>query len=411
MRTPSIMTSFYSPSVAFVLHQNLKINSSEQPSPQMNSSTGSNIPPGFGMSCFTMIFGAISNLTALGILTKARIKFRRQSKAPFLLLTVALLLADLGGHVIPGSFALYLHIEKFKMQTEMPNDGFCRVFGANMVFFGLCSLLLGCAMAVERCVAITQPFFHTAMITVGHARLVVLFLSSIALMLAILPFFAVGTYTTQFPGTWCFLPIHGAQSTADTSLVLAFTCLGLIALILSLLCNIISGVTLLFARIKSCNANTKSAARPSRRGSSVSSYSLVCSLDLEMMLQLSVVTLVSCVCWSPFLVSMHCFCLQNCFFPSILVWYLKHIVSSTLQIQILVMQFRQSPWASTREKDVYILLGLRMAAWNQILDPWVYILLRRAVFFRVCCVFYTERSMLPDNSFFASTRRETISLQ
>lgn len=302
MRTPSIlMTSFSTSPTVSILHQSLNINSSEQPG--LNSSTW---PPvkssGLGMSCFTMIFGAISNLTALGIL--ARVQFRRQSKTPpFLLLAVALLLADLGGHVIPGAFALYLHIDRrYKIQAGKPTKEFCQIFGASMVFFGLCPLLLGCAMAVERCVAITQPFFHAAMITLAHVRQVVLFLSSLALVLAVLPLFAVGTYTTQFPGTWCFLPIQGPQSTADTNLALAFSCLGLTALTLSLLCNILSGLALLQARMKSSN-DTKPAASCTRHASSTSSSSLFCSLDVEMMAQLAVITVVSCVCWSPFLVS------------------------------------------------------------------------------------------------------------
>lgn len=300
MRTPPILVTLFSTSsMPSILHQNLKINSSEQPSPSLNNSTWPSVNySGLGMSCFTMTFGAISNLTALSILAKSRVRFRRQSKAPFMLLTVALLLADLVGHVILGAFALYRHIDqRYKMQAEMPNKVFCQIFGACMVFFGLCPLLLGCAMAVERCVAITQPFFHAAMITVAHVWRVVLFLSSLALVLAVLPLFAVGTYTTQSPGTWCFLPIHGPQS--NTNLALAFSCLGLTALALSLLCNILSGLALLQARMKSHNVNTKSAAHCRRTSSS----SLFCSLDVEMMAQLAVITVVSCVCWSPFLVS------------------------------------------------------------------------------------------------------------
>ncbi|XP_071328565.1 prostaglandin E receptor 1c (subtype EP1) isoform X2 [Trachinotus anak] len=360
----------------------MKINSSEQPSPSLNSSTW---PPirssGIGMSCFTMTFGAVSNLTALGILAKSHVRFRRQSKAPFLLLTVALLLADFGGHVIPGAFALYLHMDqRHKMQPEKPTT-FCQIFGACMVFFGLCPLLLGCAMAIERCVAITQPFFHAAMITMTHVRRVVLFLAFLALILAVLPLFAVGTYTTQFPGTWCFLPVHGPQSTTDTSLALAFSCLGLTALTLSLLCNILSGVALLKARISPHNINTKSTARCARRPSSVSTSSLFWSLDVEMMAQLAAITVVSCVCWSPFL------------------------------IHILALQLNQSPRASTGPQDGFILLCLRMASWNQILDPWVYILLRKAVVSRVCCDFYTQRPTVADNRSCADTHRQTFSLQ
>uniref|UniRef100_A0A3Q1FSA9 Thromboxane A2 receptor n=1 Tax=Acanthochromis polyacanthus TaxID=80966 RepID=A0A3Q1FSA9_9TELE len=345
--------------------------------PSLNSTSPPLQPSGLWMSCFTMIFGAISNLTALGILAKTRVRFRRHSRAPFFLLTVALLLVDLGGHVVPGAFALYLHVhQRYRMQAMKPTGMFCHIFGASMVFFGLCPLLFGCAMAVERCVAITQPFFHASMISVAHARRVVFFLSALALVLAVLPLFAVGTYTIQFPGTWCFLPIHDPQSAADTNLALAFSSLGLTALTFSLLCNILSGLVLLQTRMKSYSVNAKPGVRRDRRTSSASSSSLFCSLDVEMMTQLAAITVVLCVCWSPLLVSL--------------------------------MSFHR---ASGPVKDEFLLLGLRMASWNQILDPWVYILLRRTVLFRVCCGVSTRRNTVIANSSCAETRRQAFSLQ
>lgn len=274
---------------------------------QSNSSNTSN--PHFPslldllLSCLTMIFGTVSNLTALGILAMSRDRFQGQSKAPFLLLTVALLLADLGGHFILGAFALYGHISaRYTMPSINSSVPFCNTFGASMVFFGLCPLLLGCAMAVERWVAINRPFHHVY-ITMTLVKRVVLLFTSSALMLALLPVFTVGKYATQYPGTWCFLPIQGSQTTADKSLVLVFSCLGLTALILSLLCNILSVLSLLKAKLKSGNCYTNPSARRSRRTSSTStSSSVFCSLDVEMLVQLAGVTVVSCVCWGPFLV-------------------------------------------------------------------------------------------------------------
>ncbi|XP_047213048.1 prostaglandin E2 receptor EP1 subtype-like [Girardinichthys multiradiatus] len=342
---------------------------------ESTTNTTSRASVGLEMSCFTMIFGAISNLTALGILARSRGRFRRQSKKSFLLLTVALLLADLLGHVILGAFALHVHLNiKYKILKR--GAGFCNVFGASMVFFGLCSLLLGCAMAVERWVAITRPFFHDSMITVAHAQSVVLFLSSFALVLAILPFFSVGYYTTQDSNTWCFFPIHNSELPADKILVLVFSCLGLFALFFSLLCNIVSGLALLHARIKSRYGNTTPSSCSGRRASSASSTSFFCSLDVEMMVQLAAVTVVSCVCWGPFL------------------------------IHIFIKQFK---WDLHNTKDPFTLLTLRMAAWNQILDPWVYILLRRKVLSSLCCGRYSQGTTSINS--FSESRRPTFTLQ
>lgn len=346
MRVPALPAS----SAPFGLHFNS--SATEQPARWLNSSAR---PPtqasGFSMTCFTLIFGAVSNLVALGIL--ARLKgSRRQSKAPFWLLTVALLLSDLGGHVVLGAFALYMHAGlRFEKHVWEPGKLLCGVFGASMVFFGLYPLLLGGAMAAERCVAITKPFFHHSNVSPGRVRLVVALLLCVALVLAALPLCAVGTYTTQYPGTWCFLPIHGSRSAADSILALAFSCLGLAALALSLLCNILSGSALLYTRRRAREDANRGAGFPSRRKSSaVSTSSLLCSLDVEMMAQLAAITVIFCVCWSPFL------------------------------IHILCSQFHQSLIPATRDKDDFALLCVRLASWNQILDPWVYILLRKGVF-------------------------------
>ncbi|XP_014886677.1 prostaglandin E receptor 1c (subtype EP1) [Poecilia latipinna] len=325
---------------------------------------------GLGMSLFTMLFGAVSNLTALGILARSRSRFRRQSKKSFLLLTVALLVADLLGHVILGAFALHVHLNPGVLES---GENFCDVFGASMVFFGLCSLFFGFAMAVERCVAITQPFFHASMVTAAHAKSVVLLLSTFALLLALSPFFSRGSYFLQFPKTWCFFPIE--RSTDYTTLVLVFSSLGLFALFFSLFCNIVSGLALLHARIKSRKGNTTPSGSSGRRASTASSTSWFCTLDVEMMVQLAAVTVVSCVCWGPFL------------------------------IHIFIKQFKMYT-----EPDKLVLIGLRMAAWNQILDPWVYILLRRKMLTRLCCAHYYQGIPTSNNSL-SETRRNTINLQ
>lgn len=62
------------------------------------------------------------------------------------------------------------------------------------------------------------------------------------------------------------------------------------------------------------------------------------------------------------------------------------------------------------EKDAFVLIGLRMAAWNQILDPWVYILLRRKMLKRLCCGHYSQDAVIPTNSI-SESHRYTFKLQ
>ncbi|XP_038836708.1 prostaglandin E2 receptor EP1 subtype-like [Salvelinus namaycush] len=392
------MATVSAPSSPSVLHHLLDLNFSSCPCPSIQTLNATTLPPpinppSFGLSCFTMTLGGLSNLSALGILAKSYVRFRHRAKAPFLLLVGALLLTDLAGNLIPGAFALHLHLGKSRRHrvaagmrdTTEPAGMFCQLFGASLVFFGLCPLLLGSAMAVERCMGITQPLLHSALITVAHMRLAVLLLSSLALLLAGLPLVDVGSYTTQFPGTWCFLTVHGPLSTADASLALTFSGLGLTALSLSLICNTLSGLALLQARLSSQGIRTNTTAAPGRYGRTSSSP--LRSLDVEMMAQLTVITMVSCVCWSPFLIS----------------------------ISLLVGQFCRGGRGSShtvRQSEKLVLLGLRMATWNQILDPWVYILLRRAVLRRVFRVLQPDsRSTLTQSSSCTTaSRRQGIGL-
>uniref|UniRef100_A0A8C2ELU5 Thromboxane A2 receptor n=1 Tax=Cyprinus carpio TaxID=7962 RepID=A0A8C2ELU5_CYPCA len=338
-------------------------------------------PPAFGMSYFTMTLGALSNLTALAILAHSYARFRRRAKAPFLLLASALLLSDLAGHVITGALALHLHLGRVKHYEAAvimePPQVYCKLFGSCMVFFGLCPLLLGSAMAVERCIGITWPLLHPAVVTMTRIRLTVLLITFTALILAGLPLLNVGNYKPQFPGTWCFLPVNSLISITDASLSLAFSTLGLVTLTVSVVSNTTSGLKLLQARFKDRCVKSGIA----RRHGSFSSSSLH-SLDVEMMTQLAAITVVSCVCWSPFLI----------------------------YILMSVSRFYEGIRGPRRQCEKLLLLALRLASWNQILDPWVYILLRRAVLRRLLQLLQPDRVLFTQSSSYRDSHRKQINL-
>uniref|UniRef100_UPI00398F340E prostaglandin E2 receptor EP1 subtype-like n=1 Tax=Pristiophorus japonicus TaxID=55135 RepID=UPI00398F340E len=275
------------------------------------------------MPVFSMTLGAVSNIIALVILIKSYARFRRRSKATFLLFASSLVLTDFAGHVIPGALVLRLYTKGMEAAGPL-----CQLLGGSLVFFGLCPLFLGCIMAVERCVGVTRPLLHAAVVTSARSKLAVVGLWLLAGCVALLPFIKLGTYRVQWPKTWCFISVGPDGHWTEVAFALLFSCLGVTALLISLICNTISGVTLIQARIKkkkNCNRKAKSH-------------------DIEMVVQLIGIMMVSCICWSPLLVT----------------------VSITRS-------------QSSAEYDWLSFLGVRMASWNQILDPWVYILLRRAV--------------------------------
>ncbi|XP_037351459.1 prostaglandin E2 receptor EP1 subtype [Talpa occidentalis] len=318
---------------------------------------------------FSMTLGAVSNVLALALLFQAAGRLRRRrSAATFLLFVASLLATDLAGHVIPGALVLRLYTA-----GRSPTGGACHFLGGCMVFFGLCPLLLGCGMAVERCVGVTRPLLHAARVSAARARLALAALAALALAVALLPLASVGHYELQYPGTWCFIGLGPAGGWRQALLASLFAGLGLTALLSALVCNTLSGLALLRARWRRRSirhplpSRTDSrrpwGARGPRSASSSSASSVVLASaaaggspsrgssrrarthDVEMVGQLVGIMVVSCICWSPLLV--------------LVILAIGGWGSSSLQRPLF--------------------LAVRLASWNQILDPWVYILLRQAV--------------------------------
>ncbi|XP_006530834.1 prostaglandin E2 receptor EP1 subtype isoform X1 [Mus musculus] len=319
---------------------------------------------------FSMTLGAVSNVLALALLAQVAGRMRRRrSAATFLLFVASLLAIDLAGHVIPGALVLRLYTA-----GRAPAGGACHFLGGCMVFFGLCPLLLGCGMAVERCVGVTQPLIHAARVSVARARLALAVLAAMALAVALLPLVHVGRYELQYPGTWCFISLGPRGGWRQALLAGLFAGLGLAALLAALVCNTLSGLALLRARWRRRRSRRfrKTAGPDDRRrwGSrgprlaSASSASSITSAtatlrssrgggsarrvhahDVEMVGQLVGIMVVSCICWSPLLV--------------LVVLAIGGWNSNSLQRPLF--------------------LAVRLASWNQILDPWVYILLRQAM--------------------------------
>ncbi|KAM4720837.1 prostaglandin F2-alpha receptor [Rhinophrynus dorsalis] len=292
---------------------------------------------------FSIIFmtvGILSNSLAIAILLKAYQRFRKKSKASFLLFASGLVITDLFGHLINGTIAVFVYASKRDWLRFDYSNILCSIFGVCMVFFGLCPLLLGSVMAVERCIGVTQPIFHSTKMTSKHAKIILTSVWIFAILVALLPIFTKQGYHIQASRTWCFIKTEHIEKWTDQLHLLLFSSLGLLSLTISFMCNAMTGITLLRSKMRN---------HQYRQGR---------SHHLEMIIQLLAIMCVSCICWTPFLVTMANIGLSG-----------------------------DDP-LKTREN---ILFSLRMATWNQILDPWVYILLRKTVLkklFRIarrCC--------------------------
>ncbi|XP_008278164.1 prostaglandin E2 receptor EP1 subtype-like [Stegastes partitus] len=285
----------------------------------------------------SMTLGIISNIVALFILVNAYSLQRRRSKATFLLFATSLVITDFIGHAIPGALVLRLYLSGGVSPEDFDSsDGMCQFLGGSMVFFGLCPLFMGCAMAAERCLGVTKPLLHSSLVTKTRTKICLAVIWLLALCVALLPCLQLGSYTYQDPGTWCFINVLSDTEEVDVVFVVLFSGLGLTSLAVALVCNTISGLTLVLARLRrqpGCHHSAKSH-------------------DIEMVVQLVGIMVSSCICWSPLLI----FGLM-----SVIHSYTGTIGDNLLNYKTLMV------------------MGVRLAAWNQILDPWVYILLRRTV--------------------------------
>lgn len=235
-----------------------------------------------------MTLGIISNIVALCILVNAYRRQRRRTKATFLLFATSLVVTDFFGHLVPGALVLrFYHYGGGPPEDSHFSDSLCQFLGGSMVFFGLCPLFLGCAMAAERCLGVTKPLLHASLVTKTRTKFCLSVIWGLALCVAILPCFKLGSYTYQEPGTWCFIKVLNDTEKEDVAFVALFSGLCLASLVVALVCNTISGVTLMLARVKRRPFSHRSAK----------------SHDIEMVVQLVGIMITSCICWSPLLVS------------------------------------------------------------------------------------------------------------
>ncbi|XP_044608577.2 thromboxane A2 receptor [Equus asinus] len=284
------------------------------------------------------LVGLASNVLALRVLAGAR-HGSSATRSSFLTFLCGLVLTDFLGLLVTGAIVVSQHFALFDWQAVDPGCHLCRFMGVVMVFFGLSPLLLGATMASERYLGITRPFSRPMAASPRRAWATVALVWAVALALGLLPLLGLGRYTVQYPGSWCFLTL-GAER-GDMAFGLLFSLLGGLSVVLSFLLNTVTVATL-------CHVyHNQEAAQQRPRDS-----------EVEMMAQLMGIMVVASICWMPLLV---------------------FIAQTVLRSPPAMGPSGQLPRATEKQLLIY----LRVATWNQILDPWMYILFRRAVMRRL----------------------------
>ncbi|XP_028639994.1 prostaglandin E2 receptor EP3 subtype-like isoform X2 [Grammomys surdaster] len=300
-----------------------------------------------------MVTGFVGNALAMLLVSQSYQRRESKLKKSFLLCIGWLALTDLVGQLLTSPVVILVYLSQRCWEQLDPSGSLCTFFGLTMTVFGLSSLLVASAMAVERALAIRAPHWHASHVKTRATRAVLLGVWLSVLAFALLPVLGVGRYSVQWPGTWCFIstgPVgketDPAREPGNVAFASAFACLGLLALVVTFACNLAT-IKALVSRCWVKAAASQSSAQWGR-------------ITTETAIQLMGIMCVLSVCWSPLLIMM-----------------LKMIFNQ--------MSVQQCKTQVGKEKECNpFLIAVRLASLNQILDPWVYLLLRKILLRKFC---------------------------
>ncbi|KAM6224920.1 prostacyclin receptor [Rhynchocyon petersi] len=295
-----------------------------------------------GPATSTLMFlaGVVGNGLALGILGARR----RARPSAFAVLVTGLAGTDLLGtcFLSPAVFVAYARNSSL-MGLARGGPALCNAFAFAMTFFGLASTLILFAMAVERCLALSHPYLYAQLDGPRCARRALPAIYVFCTLFCSLPLLGLGRHQQYCPGSWCFIRMRSAEP-GGCAFSLAYASL----------------VALLVAAIFFCNGSvTLSLCRMHRLQKRHQASSLVTGPrkgedEVDYLILLALMTGVMAVCSLP----------------------------------LTIRGFTQA--IAPDSSEMGDLLAFRFTAFNPILDPWVFILFRKAVFQRLrrwlCCL-------------------------
>ncbi|KAM3668632.1 prostaglandin E2 receptor EP3 subtype [Ammospiza nelsoni] len=288
-----------------------------------------------------MLTGVAGNALAMLLVSRSYRAKGSRRKRSFLLCIGSLALTDMLGQLLTSPVVISVYLSGRPWAAMDPSGRLCDFFGFSMTVFGLCPLLIASAMAVERALAIRAPHWYASHMSPRATERGLAAIWAAGVAFALLPLAGLGRYALQWPGTWCFISTAGGSAFAA-----AFAALGLLSLVVTGACNLAT----IEALVSRCRAKAGAPQPGSRWG----------RIATETLLQLLGIMCVLSACWAPLLVTM------------------LQMVSEPPAGPCQGWQ----RWEPRRECNLP-LTAVRLASLNQILDPWVYLLLRR-ILLRKC---------------------------
>ncbi|XP_038571644.1 prostaglandin E2 receptor EP3 subtype [Micropterus salmoides] len=319
-----------------------------------NSSCGS-VSVGYPITM--MITGMVGNTLALILVYISYRKKENKRKRSFLLCIGSLALTDLFGQLLTSPIVISVYRADLRWNRIDSSGSLCAFFGVCMTTFGLCALFLASAMAIERAMAITNPHWYSNHMKTSVTKQTLAAIWCLVFLFALLPIAGVGKYTRQWPGTWCFISTGDREVRGNMFFAITFATLGIFSLLVTLSCNVVT-IRGLIIRCKTKSGTSQSSKQWER-------------LTTETVIQLLGIMCVLLICWSPLLVLM------------------LRMISTQVSSHECNSTAGTSNHSSGRDVHFdcnFFLTTIRLASLNQILDPWVYLLLREILLRKFCIV-------------------------
>ncbi|KAK8386245.1 hypothetical protein O3P69_010743 [Scylla paramamosain] len=136
------------------------------------------------------------------------LKRPQHSRTVFFTLLSTLIWTDLVGKLLTTAPALAAYVN----EGWMGGRSTCMAHGFVMTLVSLATHLLVSTMAVERLLGTTQTYFYNKNITSTRTKVLLASLLGGATVFCCLPFFGIGRYQLQYPGSWCYLDFHVTSS-------------------------------------------------------------------------------------------------------------------------------------------------------------------------------------------------------
>uniref|UniRef100_A0A7N9AK12 Prostaglandin E2 receptor EP3 subtype n=1 Tax=Mastacembelus armatus TaxID=205130 RepID=A0A7N9AK12_9TELE len=319
-----------------------------------NSSWGS---VSIGFSITMMITGLVGNSLALILVYISYRKKENKRKRSFLLCIGSLALIDLFGQLLTSPVVISVYRNGLEWKQLDPSGKLCSFFGVCMTTFGLCALFLASTMAIERAMAITNPHWYSNHMKTRVTKQTLAVILLLVFFFALLPIVGVGKYTLQWPGTWCFINTGDTEVPGNRFFAITFALLGIFSLLVTFSCNVVT-IRGLIIRCKTKSGTSQSSKQWER-------------LTTETVIQLLGIMCVLLICWSP------------------LLGLMLRMISTHVSSKECISKDSTSNHISNSDAHFdcdFFLTAIRLASLNQILDPWVYLLLREILLRKFCLV-------------------------